>query len=354
MAEEKAKRVKKPRRDILKKKMKETKDIRVRIRLLILWQIYIIGKTVRETAELCDVSTTTVMKWKKRYVEFGYVGLADLPRSGRPSRVSKKDKRDTRKWYHAAPRSALEVCQRMCKITGVTYSMAHTRRLMHKFNMSRKVPIRFHINAAKFEEVEAWRKKTLRRIRYLKENGYTILIMDESFFLRDDNGGPRLWSRVGKRIWRPYFGNHDMFAIFGALELTPEGIRHRQCFKIYKDATKESFKEYLDCMAAQFGKIAVIMDGASPHRSKMIREHAEKNDIKLIFLPKGSRYLNAVEGCWNQTKRGMLASRFYKSRKKMLEELTEYFGAVYFELSVMKHLRRERNQELEVPDPAKT
>ena len=52
MAEEKAKRVKKPCKDILKKKMKETKDIRVRIRLLILWQIYIIGKTVRETARV--------------------------------------------------------------------------------------------------------------------------------------------------------------------------------------------------------------------------------------------------------------------------------------------------------------
>ena len=50
----------------------------------------------------------------------------------------------------------------------------------------------------------------------------------------------------------------------------------------------------------------------------------------------------------------MLASRFYKSRKKMLKALTEYFGAVYFELSVMDHLKRDRNQELEVPDPAKT
>ena len=51
MAEEKAKRVKKPRRDALKKKMNETKDIRVYKRLYILWLLYIMGKTVRETAE---------------------------------------------------------------------------------------------------------------------------------------------------------------------------------------------------------------------------------------------------------------------------------------------------------------
>ena len=107
-------------------------------------------------------------------------------------------------------------------------------------------------------------------------------------------------------------------------------------------------------MMSRFGKIAVIMDGASPHRSKMIREHAGKNGMKMIFLPKGSPYLNAVEGCRNQAKREMLASRFYKSRKIMPETLAEYFGAVYFNLSVMKHLKRERNQELEVPDPAKT
>ena len=145
-----------------------------------------------------------------------------------------------------------------------------------------------------------------------------------------------------------------MFAIFGALELTPEGIRHRQCFKTYKDAKKESFKECPDCIMAQFGKIAVIMDGASPHRPKMIRKHAEKNGMKLIFLPKGSPHLNAVEGCRNQARKEMLASGFYKSRKIMLETLTEYFGAVYFNLSAIKHLRRKRNQELKVPDPVKT
>ena len=241
------------------------------------------------------------------------------------------------------PRSTLEVQQRIEKVTGIHYSIGHIRHLMHKFNMSRKVPIRFHINSAKAEEVEAWRIKTLEKIARLINGGYSIHIMDESFFLRDDNGGPRLWSLVGKRIWRPYFGNHDIFSVFGSLELTMKGIRHRQCFRIYKDARKESLKEYLGYMMGRFGKIAVIMDGASPHRSKMIREYAEKNGIELIFLPKGSPYLNAVEGCWNQAKRDLLASRFYKSKKAMQAALTLYFRTVHFKLDALEHLNRTRS-----------
>lgn len=38
-----------------------------------------------EVARRSDVTVRTVAKWRKRYVEYGIDGLADAPRSGRPS-----------------------------------------------------------------------------------------------------------------------------------------------------------------------------------------------------------------------------------------------------------------------------
>ena len=124
------------------------------LRLRILWTLYIHGHVILETAPVCNISAITAQKWKKRYNESDYDGLADLPKSGRPQLVPREAMRHIKKWCHAAPRSSLEVYERILKITGMMYSKAHTRHLMLKFNMSRKVPIRFHINAAKFEEVE--------------------------------------------------------------------------------------------------------------------------------------------------------------------------------------------------------
>ena len=45
------------------------------------------------------------------------------------------------------------------------------------------------------------------------------------------------------------------------------------------------------------------MDRASPHRAKAVKTLLRENkDIKIIYLPKGSPYLNAVEECWRQRK----------------------------------------------------
>ena len=70
-------------------------------------------------------------------------------------------------------------------------------------------------------------------------------------------------------------------------------MRRRQCFRIHDNAKKESLKEYLDYMMSRFAKIAVIMDGALPHRSEIIREYAEGMGIQLIFLQRGYPHLNA-------------------------------------------------------------
>ena len=46
-----------------------------------------------------------------------------------------------------------------------------------------------------------------------------------------------------------------------------------------------------------------VADKASPHRAKLIKALLMENkEIKIIYLPKGLPYLNAVEECWHRTK----------------------------------------------------
>ena len=44
-----------------------------------------------------------------------------------------------------------------------------------------------------------------------------------------------------------------------------------------------------------------MMGRASPHRAKLVRRPLRENkNIRIIYLPKGSSYLNAIEECWSQ------------------------------------------------------
>ena len=52
---------------------------------------------------------------------------------------------------------------------------------------------------------------------------------------------------------------------------------------------------YLKEMQRHFGKVAVVTDRASPHRAKLVKKLLRENkNIRIIYLQKGSPYLNAV------------------------------------------------------------
>ena len=75
----------------------------------------------------------------------------------------------------------------------------------------------------------------------------------------------------------------------------------RQLFRTYDRFDAPTFIEYLKAMQRHFGKVVAVVDRASPQKSvkKLLREN---KNIKIVYLPKGSPYLNAVEECWRRGK----------------------------------------------------
>ncbi len=57
-----------------------------------------------------------------------------------------------------------------------------------------------------------------------------------------------------------------------------------------------TFVEYLKKLHWKYGKIAIMLDRASVHKSIKVKEYLAKNpDVKLIWLSKGSPHLNMIE-----------------------------------------------------------
>ena len=170
--------------------------------------------------------------------------------------------------------------------TGIKFHITYVRKIMHQYGMSAKTAQKYHINHASVAAVRSWQQRMKKRIPRLKKSGFTIAMLDEAFFIRDVLAGRKYWSPVAKRIFLPYTGNHESLAVYGTITMKGD-----QLFRIYEKFNSITFVEYLKEIHYKYGKIALILDRESVHKSKKVKKFLTDNpDVKLIWLPKGSPY----------------------------------------------------------------
>ena len=86
----------------------------------------------------------------------------------------------------------------------------------------------------------------------------------------------------------------------------------------------------------------MIADKATSHCAKLVEDLLrENNEIRIIYLPKGSPYLNAVEECWHRVKQALLVSKYYKTKRDMQHSISEYLRTVRHSLDIKKYLARK-------------
>ena len=79
-----------------------------------------------------------------------------------------------------------------------------------------------------------------------------------------------------------------------------------------------------------------------PHRAKLVRKLLRENkNIRIIYLPKGSPYLNAVEECWRRRKQVLLVSEYYKTFVDMCSAIFTYYRTARFTLDILKFANRK-------------
>ena len=283
----------KQERDDLKKAYKKEKDLRVRARILAVNMACSEGFKINEAAACLMQCPDWVGMRIQRFNTDGLDGLRDLPRSGRPPKIPLREMDKIMKQTSQMPTTPAALHQQIFQKTKVKLHLTYVRELMRKYGLSSKRTTSIHINAAGKEFVDEWQRNLNRRISCLEAQGFTLVAEDESFFIRDRTEGCRCWTPIGTPVPVPYVGSHDTVAAYGSL--ATDG---RQFFRTYDRFNATTFVEYLKSMHRCFGKIAVITDRARPHSAKLVKDLSRENkEIKIIYLPKESPYLNAVEEC---------------------------------------------------------
>jgi transposase len=134
------------------------------------------------------------------------------------------------------------------------------------------------------------------------EEGYTIVFVDESgFYLLPMV--VRTYAPIGQTPILDHLLSYDHLSVISAI--TPEG-------KLYTMVQERSFKgpdvvRFLKHLMRQIaGKLLIIWDGATIHRSQMVKTFLADGAAERIHLERLPGYapeLNPDEGVWNYLKR---------------------------------------------------
>lgn len=242
----------------------------------------------------------------------------------------------------APPRTATlnNIREAIVRVTGVKYGWRHVLRLAKMAGLSKKHPTLYHMNRKERRLVLRWQRRAEKRLRRYRARGYTVIVMDEAYLVYSNIGGKKYYSLVGERIRLPYTGQHCRVTLYGAL--AEDG---RQLFFQSIRSDSYSFIEFLKKARQRFGKVVVITDRYSAHTSRATRKFLYANrkanpaeDIRIVLLPPGCPFLNAVEECWNLLKGAILASRHYADFKDLRRAAFKYLRAARFGLDITKYL----------------
>ena len=177
--------------------MHAERDIRIRNRMMAVLGV-LKGHSTKIASDFADVDQRTVQLWVARFDEGGIGGLRDAPGRGRASRakygrIRKLADRLAGK-NMLTPRKLRNWIR--CRLDA-RYSLCSVRRILRSLGFSSKRSAAMYASAADADSVRRWQAGATGTISGAKRRGFTIVVQDESIFLRTGTNGRKLWSRVG-------------------------------------------------------------------------------------------------------------------------------------------------------------
>ncbi len=136
------------------------------------------------------------------------------------------------------------------------------------------------------------------------------------------------WIRTGMDKPVLTTGSRTRLNIVGAIRL---GHLAEAVTPQYKTVNGGSIIDFMGNLRDQhidMGTINLIVDGAAYHKSAVVKEEAEKLNIKLHFLPPYSPNLNPIERLWKVMNEKVRNNRCFHSAKDFRQKIDEFFEEI--------------------------
>jgi transposase len=269
------------------------------------------GKSVDEVAAMLDLGTQTVRDYVNTFLYRGMVSLSYQKPAGRPSKLSKTQRKELVALIKAGPEAAgyttacwssVLIQDLLVRSFGVEYHPHYICELLDQLGFSFQ-KARFasdHLNEAARVE---WEQQTWPAIvRLAQEKSALILFGDESGFAQWGSLS-YTWAPKGEQPLVKTCGKRKGYKVFGLIEYGSGRFFWQGQTERFTSGTYATFLTKVLTQTQQH--IILIQDGARYHTSKAMNDffttHAER--LTKFQLPSYSPDFNPIEYLWRNVKK---------------------------------------------------
>ena len=283
------------------------------------------GHSIRRIARDLKTAYSTIRDWLLRMRDRGLKGRFNARPKGRRAKLPLQIIRTVRRWLKRSPKKCgFEtgswqmdmVIEMIRKEFGVTARARTLRRWLRRIGFSwrkdRYVPYR----SVSKERQEEFKREVGERAAQRRADGMAVFAEDEAAVQRSQNPAYGWRPTGGREQVRASFSRESV-RIFGAM--SQDELR----IKIVESTNSKTFREFLEDIRRDRPRLFMVLDSASYHKSKAVREYVESTggDVELEFLPPYTPQLNPVETVWRDLKK-RLAGRFFRSLDELKVAIT--------------------------------
>ena len=203
---------------------KKEKDPNVKDRLMLNIRVRFKNHSITEAAHSLGKVTSWGSKWCRRFAKAGLEGLQNLPRPGRPTRITGEETVGIRKemdgrqyWTVGGARELIS------KVTGVTYSVSSVYKMLRRWGYFLRAPVKRHVRRPPDEEIARFQKELAELIPKKIEEGYTVAVQDETIVTADARPR-RVYTRKGRRAVCTVTGSHGKTVVYGLQTMDGRGM----------------------------------------------------------------------------------------------------------------------------------
>jgi len=293
------------------------------------------GNLQSVVARCFGVSVRTIRRWLATFLSKGLKGLQPKKPKGRPSRLTKTQKRKLVEQIQESPEtygystgvwdSAL-IQDHIKRQFGVSYSVFYISQLLRNLGCSYIKPKSCYASKPEdFQQQLVWIREEFPALYAQAQAVKGILyFLDESTFQLQCNavktwtlkGAPPLLMKNPKRGSLKVLGAIDLFS--GQLTYQfVEGRLNNQAFVgfLKRLATKHRGKD-----------VFVVMDNAPYHQGPAQRKYLAHNKrMHVVRLPARSPHLNPIEKLWKELKKNRTHNRYFANKQELRSALTGGF-----------------------------
>ena len=284
------------------------------------------GMTNLAIAERLGITRVTVATWRGRFAAGRLDGLVDEPRPGAPRKIGDdKIAEVVTTTLETMPAAATHWSTRsMAKATGVSTSTVH--RIWRAFSLQ---PHRSETFKLSTDPLFVEKVRDIVGLYLDPPDRALVLCVDEKSHIQAlDRTQPLLPMRPGQAERRTHdYQRHGTTSLFAALDVKAGTIigkcmpRHRaQEFRRFLDTVENNVPADLD--------IHVIMDNASSHKTKLIRDwFAKRPRWHTHFTPTSSSWINQVERFFALLTEQQIKRGAHRSIKQLEAAIAAYVDA---------------------------